>query len=41
MSTRPYGGVGAIESSVLEKLFDSVPSRLNEGIKMKGYETHY
>ena len=26
---------------VLEKLVDSVPSRLNECIKMKGYATRY
>ena len=30
-----------IEVSVLEKLADSVPSRLNEYIKMKGYATRY
>ena len=30
-----------IELSVLEKLVDSVPSRLNECIKMKGYATRY
>ena len=27
--------------SVLEKLVDSVPSRLNECIKLKGYATRY
>ena len=30
-----------IELSVLEKLVDSVPSRLNQCIRMKGYETRY
>ena len=30
-----------IKLSVLEKLVDSVPSRLNECIKMKGYATRY
>ena len=30
-----------IELSVLAKLFDSVPSRLNECIRMKGYATRY
>ena len=30
-----------IELSVLEKLVDSVPSRLYECIKMKGYPTKY
>lgn len=30
-----------IELSVLQKLVDSVPSRLNECIKMKGYATRY
>ena len=30
-----------IELSVLEKLVDSVPSRLYEFIKMKGYPTKY
>jgi transposase len=30
-----------IEVSVLAKLVDSVPSRLNECIKMKGYPTRY
>ena len=30
-----------IELFVLEKLVDSVPSRLNECIKMKGYATRY
>ena len=30
-----------IELSVLEKLVDSVPSRLYECVKMKGYQTKY
>ena len=30
-----------IELSVLEKLVDFVPSRLNECIRMKGYATRY
>ena len=30
-----------IELSVLEKLVDSVPSRLNKCIRMKSYATRY
>ena len=30
-----------IEPSMLEKLVESVPIRLNECITMKGYATHY
>ena len=30
-----------VELSVLEKLVDSVPSRLHECVKMKGYPTKY
>ena len=30
-----------IELSILEKLVDSVPSRLYECVKMKGYPTKY
>ena len=30
-----------IELSMLEKLVGSVPSRLNECIRMKGYATRY
>ena len=36
--TRVWNG---IEKSVLKKLVDSVPNRLNEVIRMKGYSTGY
>ena len=36
--TRVWNG---IEEPVLKKLVDSVPNRLNEVIRMKGYSTRY
>ena len=36
--TRVWNG---IEKSVLKKLVDSLPNRLNEVIRMKGYSTRY